>query len=513
MRASHRYMFLVFSSAVSLIALDCAPTRQETAIDQATPLHQAPNIFPDIEATVIPPNIAPLNFVVNEPGMRYYVRIHSTQGKAIEIRARTPGIVIPFRPWKEMLHLNAGEKIYFDVYARRADGQWYRFDTITSTIAKNAIDGYLVYRLLKPLFNRYTNMGIFQRDLQNYDETIVLHNSTSGRCCLNCHAFLNNRPDSMALHIRAEGRGKPMLVVRNGDVATVTKPAGYLSWHPSGRLLAFSVNKLSLFYHSTGEPRDVFDAASDLGVYVVDSNTMVMPAKIAVPDTLETWPAWSHDGQYLYFCSAPKLPIERFNEIKYSLMRIRYDLESNTWGNPETVLSAQDTKLSITEPKLSPDGRFLLFCMSQYGNFPVYQDSSDLYLMDLKTSKHGRLEINSNRTESWHSWSSNSRWIVFSSKRRDGLFARPYFSYVTEDGTVHKPILLPQRDPTFYDRFIKTYNVPELIREPIRVRQRDLARAVVAPRKPLTPDINTQQEEPYQGSGSTRPESGQPSKE
>jgi len=119
--------------------------------------------------------------------------------------------------------------------------------------------------------------------------------------------------------------------------------------------------------------------------------------------------------------------------------------------------------------------------MCQYGCFPIYQPSSDLYLMDLRTRRYQRLPINSDRSESWHSWSANSRWLAFSSKRHDGVFTRTYFSYIDAAGQAHKPFLLPQRDPTFYDSFLKTYSVPELVTEPVRVTGERLARAARAP--------------------------------
>jgi hypothetical protein len=152
------------------------------------------------------------------------------------------------------------------------------------------------------------------------------------------------------------------------------------------------------------------------------------------------------------------------------------------------LLAARDSGLSAAQPKVSPDGRFVLFCLSKYGNFPVYQPGSDLYVMDLATRAHRRLEINSDdRADSWHCWSSNSRWIVFSSKRLDGLFARPFFSYVDEQGRFYKPFLLPQADPAFYDTCLNTFNVPELVRGPVAVTQRDLARAIRKPSSALVP--------------------------
>ena len=153
-------------------------------------------------------------------------------------------------------------------------------------------------------------------------------------------------------------------------------------------------------------------------------------------------------------------------------MRVPYDMEKDAWGRPEPVLTAAQTGMSISEPRASPDGRYLLFCMSAYGGFPVYQPSSDLYLMDLRSGQHRRLQCNSDASESWHCWSSNSRWIVFSSKRDNGWLARPYFSYIDAQGREHKPFLLPQKDPAFYDTWLKTYNVPELTTGPITMPRR-----------------------------------------
>lgn len=86
---------------------------------------------------------------------------------------------------------------------------------------------------------------------------------------------------------------------------------------------------------------------------------------------------------------------------------------------------SETTGLSAAQPRVSPDGRFLVCCLADYGNFPIYQPSSDLYMLDVGARQSRRLEINSEAADTWHCWSSNGRWLVFSSKRRDGLFARP----------------------------------------------------------------------------------------
>jgi len=87
------------------------------------------------------------------------------------------------------------------------------------------------------------------------------------------------------------------------------------------------------------------------------------------------------------------------------------------------------------------------------------------------------MSLNSSETESYHSWSSNSRWLVFSSKRGDGLTARPYFAYFGSPDNVGKPFVLPQKDPALYKRMAKTFNRPEFVTGKINIDPRDFARA------------------------------------
>ena len=448
---------------------------------------RAARIRPDYCDTVLPLNLAPPNFVVDEPGTAYAVRIRSEHGEVIDVSSRTKEIGIPEGQWRRLLAANPGGELLFEICVRGEDEEWSRFEPIVNKIAAVPIDRYLFYRLMQPIYIIRVNLAILQRNVESYEETTVLTNRTSEGGCINCHSFAPNHPDRMIVQCRPGPKGSPwkgMVVVREKDVFKVDTRAliensksdrgrvphalaAYSAWHPNGRLIAFSANDISQFFHAVGENRDVFDGESDLAIYDVESNTVATTPQISAADRLETFPTWSPDGKFLYFCSAAPLPRDRFREIRYDLVRVSCDPESGEWGEVEQVLAAADTGQSISEPRISPDGRWLLFCMSEYGSFPAYQPSSDLYLMDLETGEHHALkDVNSSLCESWHSWSSNSRWIAFASKRRDGVFSRIYFSYVDETGHAHKPFVLPQKDPTYYDRLTKTYNVPELSNAP-----------------------------------------------
>lgn len=451
-------------------------------------VHRPPRLSPDYFDLLIPPNVAPLNFAVAEPDVvRHRVRLTGEAGQPVEVAGRSASVEIPDARWSEILKANIGRSLFVEVSVQSKDGVWRSFDRVTNRVSSDVMDGHLVYRLLRPVYNIYGPIGIYQRNLSTFEERPLLENRNLENGCLNCHTFLAHRPETMALHIRHKGAGNPMLLIRSNEVARVDKTSGYLSWHPSGRLLAFSLNKFALFFHTAGETRDLYDGASDLGIYRVDSNSVVSVSAIAQPGRLETWPAWSPDGRYLYFCAAPKLKMERLKQIRYDLMRIRYDLDQDRWGEPETLVAARETRLSAAQPRPSPDGRWLLFSLAPYGNFPAYQPGSDLYLMDLQNLQWRRLEINSDVSDSWHSWSSNSRWVVFSSKRRDGLFTRPYLTHMSEEGVFSKPVLLPQRDPRFYDAFDRTYNLPEFIQAPVAVTPQQIVEGVFRPRRVLAP--------------------------
>lgn len=485
MRKVYTCILLICVAVIVIVTLWVTLNKTAVSVDDYNIISRLPGIKPHYTGTVIPPNIAPLNFVVLEPGINYFVKIYSTKGDSIDVSSRSGKIIIPMQQWKSLLNANRGQELSFDVYVKNKDNLWNRYETINNTIAKEDIDSYLVYRFIKPLFNWWKDVGVFQRNLEGYDKSVVMHGRSFGNGCLNCHTFLNNTPECMTIGIRSGRYGSATLLADEGKVIKIGQKWGYTSWHPSGRLAAYSINNVRQFFHkTTPEIRDVVDLDSAIYYYKVDSRQVKMASEISEKDRLETYPAWSPDGKYLYYCSAPILwtdrntvPPEHFDEVKYDLRRVEYNVETDEWGQPETVLSADQTGMSILLPRVSPDGRFLVFCMCDYGCFPVYRSSSDLYIMDLDTGQYNKLPINSEYSESWHSISSNSRWLSFSSKRRDGLFTRIYLSYIDEDSRVYKPLILPQKDPTYYDSLLQTYSVPELITGKVEISERALGRA------------------------------------
>jgi hypothetical protein len=475
--------------AILIVGAGCTQERPDLA--DCNNADRPPATSPDYSQATLPPNIAPTNFVVQEKGRAYYVRISSQKGSPIEVCSRSATISIPVKAWRELLEANHEQTLKTEVYVKNSQDRWTHFGPIESRIAPDPIDPYVAYRIIKPLYMYYDEMGLYQRDLTSFSERPILLNRAIGGGCINCHSFQDRNPDRMLFHIRGGGGGTSMILAYDGNVSKVdTKTAfnhatSYRSWHPNGRTIAFAFNTVKQVFHSTGSGNfDVFDMASDLLLYNVKTQTVTTSPKISNPHRMETSPEWSPDGKYLYFCSGPGLDSvpagheHPYKTMRYDLMRISYDVATDTWGELETVIPASESGHSIAHPKISPDGKYLLFCQSDCTYFPLYRPESDLYLMDLQTGQFHKAEnINSDRAESYHCWSSNGRWVVFSSKRQDGQCTHLYIAYFDRDGHFSKPFLLPQRDPQYESSRMLVYNIPEFIRGPVTIRPQTLIQA------------------------------------
>jgi Tol biopolymer transport system component len=133
----------------------------------------------------------------------------------------------------------------------------------------------------------------------------------------------------------------------------------------------------------------VLDEASDLIIYDVEKNEVTPICN--TPDLFETFPTWNKTGDTLFYCVAKpeitrtgsdstgwKRAIARFDSVYYDLMALPYDLQTNTFGAPAVLFPASQIQRSITLPRVSPNGRYLLFTLGDFGQFHIWHKSSDL---------------------------------------------------------------------------------------------------------------------------------------
>lgn len=441
-------------------------------------LSELPAIFPDYIDVTIPAEIAPLNFEMEDEAVEC-LDITVRGNKGGELHCQGAYADFDLDEWHALTEANRGADLQVSVIALR-EGRWYQYQNFVIHVSSYPLDDYgLTYRLIAPGYEVGGEMGIYQRNLKTFDESAIIESPSVPGQCMNCHTANQGKADQFLFHIRGGQSGT--LIQQNGQrtwLSTMTDSTrancSYSYWHPSGHYVASSINKIYQLFYTGNERRiEVFDGMSDVLVIDTRTNQLLLNPLLQQKDWLETYPVFSPDGQTLFFCTARARHIpDELADIRYSLCRISFDAATGTYGTQvDTLLHAEHDSLSYTFPRPSYDGRWLLYDVSAFGNFPACHPESDLWLMDLRTGHSRPLqEVNSNQSDSYHSWSTNSHWIVFSSRRGDGLYNLAYLTSLDDQGRATKPFLLPQRHPRqFYADQFRSYNCPDFTHEPVNL--------------------------------------------
>ena len=456
---------LLFTIHYSLFT-SCTPMPKDVVVQDLLP-----PVYPDYCDVTIPENIAPLNFLLRAD-------CEAIEVKAGDITINTKGNEVTFDldEWKTLMTQNAGSEISVTITAL-IDGRWIEYRPFTWQVVKDKVDPYLTYRLIEPDYEIWNNVQIQQRCVENFDVNAIGHYEQLENRCMNCHTYANQDPQLSMMYVRGPNGGA--ILNRNGKLSKLNIPGSvYFGFSPTGRYITYSTQKIIPAFHSLASKRlEVYDATSN--VYVADMQEHRIISSPLLCDSLkfETFPTFSPDGKYIYYCSADTISLpQNIRSLQYSLVRIPFDESTGTIGSQVDTLFCQR---SVCHPRISPDGRYILYTVADYGTFPIWHPEADLQMMNLETGSIDSLAIvNSQKSDTYHSWSSNSRWFVFASKRDDGLYGKPYFCYVDKDGKAHKPFCLPQQYPSFYDHNLKSFNAPELGKGKVPFDVDDVAKAM-----------------------------------
>jgi len=312
--------------------------------------------------------------------------------------------------------------------------------------------------------------------------------------CGNCHSFADN---GSVLGLDVDyGNDKGAYGIMPVDKHMVMDDQKIITWadykREDGELtfgLLSRVSPSGRYVVSTVKDRSVFVAIPDLmisqlffpikGILVVydrEKQTYTALPGADDPQYVQTNAVWSPDGSELIFARSKAYRSERLNQqnsalidekdvpeftvdkkpFLYDLLRIPFN--DGKGGTPVPIEGASGDGMSNYFPKYSPDGKWIVFTKSK--SYMLLQPDSELYIVPAMGGPARRLRYNTPRMNSWHSWSSNSRWLVFSSKM-NGPYTQLFLTHIDENGNDSPPVLLERF--TSPDR---AANIPEFVKLP-----------------------------------------------
>lgn len=461
---------IMIAIATCALFAACADSPQDV-----TPTGEVPPIFPDYVGVTVPVGIAPLNFNVLGDVDRVDVVVKGSQGG--ELHAAGAWAAFDVDDWHEVVAANRGSKLTVTVTAKK-DGKWLGYNDFDIYVSPYDLDEWgLTYRLVAPGYEIYSRMGIYQRDLSTFDEFTVIDNSEVRGMCVNCHTANRTTPEQFVFHVRGSHGATMVQQAGNREwLAAKNELLGgsmvYPYWHPSGKYCAFSTNQTMQAFHVADQNRiEVFDMSSDVFAYNPATHEVITDSLLSTKDWSENCPVFSPDGTTLYYitCRQQDYP-QHYKDEQYNLCSITFDPNTGTFGQEvDTLFDAVAMGKSLTWPRPSYDGRFLMFTLSDYGYFSIWHRESEQWLLNLSTGEARPMdELNSDEADSYHNWSTNSRWVVFTSRRVNGLYSQLFLASVDEEGKATKPFLLPQENPLeYYDETFYSFNTPDFTKQKV----------------------------------------------
>ncbi|HUN83403.1 MAG TPA: tetratricopeptide repeat protein [Terracidiphilus sp.] len=314
--------------------------------------------------------------------------------------------------------------------------------------------------------------------------------------CANCHSFsLDGKTMGMDMDGPRNDKGlyalvriRPQMAIRNEDM---------VNWNPTGQH-QFASNRVAFMSQVSPDGKHVLtmvtpaDKPAENNYFVANFKDyrflqVFYPTRGILawydratgerhplpgadnPEYVQTDGVWSPDGKYVVFARAkardPYPPdghmAMRANDrnelpMQYDLYRVPFN--EGRGGTAEPIAGASANGMSNSFPKISPDGRWIVFVQCRNGQ--LMRPDSQLYILPAQGGVPRRLNANMAPMNSWHSWSPNSRWLVFSSKSR-GPYTKMYLTHIDAKGNDSPAILVD--NATAANRAV---NIPEFVNIP-----------------------------------------------
>jgi len=487
--------FICVLTAVSILTA-CKSDSSDTEALSATPLGQLKIEYP-LNKTLFPPEIVAPNFIwkdkTAEVSQWKVLFRFNDQKEALTYTSKKTSWQPTEVDWSNIKLQSTGRDAQFTVIGMDKEGNTLSSNQIHIQTSTDPVGDSIFYREVPlPFIEAVQDPSRIKWRLGSVDSIERPHAVLEDLpVCGNCHSF---SADGQTLGLDVDyGNDKGGYAILDVEKDMVLNDEKIITWSdykrddkeatfgllsqvsPDGRYVVSTVKDRAVFVATPGIEYSqlFFPIKGILVVYDREKETFLELPGADDAGYVQSDPTWSPDGKYIVFARSkaymkPSIAnstsvllgdkeVPEFTEdkepYKYDLYRIPFN--DGQGGKAEPVAGASHNGKSNFFAKFSPDGKWIVFTQAE--NYMLLMPDSELFIIPAEGGEPRRLSANTPNMNSWHSFSSNSRWLVFSSKV-NGPYTQLHLTHIDEDGNSTPPVVL--------DRFTESdraANIPEFV--------------------------------------------------
>lgn len=372
---------------------------------------------------VLPSNIKSLKIEWSgDLNYKHILNIRSMKG-SIFIPASSTSILAEGKQFTDIID----NEVIFQLF-KKAE-KLYASREIHVFISKYPLNDQVVFRTVEPLFDP-AKTGIV--NILDIPTGRTRNLFTAQNTCTGCHAFSGK----ISVHNNRKGTDRRLILnstnKKSGLKELLNGNFSYVAISPDNKSIAVVVNTTSKIRLTKNyiEPFHMLYETGDIAIIDVETGKLSMLEGASDPGYVEDMPKFSPDGEKIYFS-------------KYKTTKLMNSIEimeiPAKGGKAGTIINAKYGEFFFL-PNPSPDGKWITYVSADASRGIFARKSSDICIYDILTGKSRKLKINSEGMDSWHSWSSDGRWIIFSSNREQNGITSLYLSAFDENGMEHAPV-------------------------------------------------------------------------